>query len=878
MILRKIPITDIDLDEFERKLREFESSSPTISAVGASEYPRAEIAPRSGAKKSKNPKRSREKPRDPPMAASSVHPRHKPMRGARKTADIDDVERQLREVASSVLRKSLSPSETGDLIVGRDKRASGTFGRRINADTKAAGATSQLNRGQMVRWRAAIHLKTYSERSVISRCARSLALPLLLLSLGAGALVVLSPEGALTEIDPSLKNARTTEVGRDDHRPSQVEIATAASLDQSSSSSSMPTEQSAPAIASSVASPSGEAGPTQPPASPGDTPSPRAISPSETPSVEAHDGADVIPVGVVGDDQRQFPSPLEPAISPPSPTKQLLDVDAAPASPSPPQAEVLPTTPSLDVVVASRSGALQGEAMSEAPALDMAALPTPQALTSLSTIAPRQTPDGPPLPSPGIESNRASPGSSDDAVSAAPALAALSTAEVLTSLPAATPPSTSDEVPSPSPGIESNNSSPGSGDDVVSAAPDLAALASAEVSTSLPTATPPPASDEAPSPPLAVAKAHPTDEVVETPAQLMADQASQSVPAIMASPVSDNDAIAEIVESIPKPEATGSQIPAIAAHSADSRPQSNNEPFSEASAATFETSTALPPVVPSPSTNVLSSSQAENIASDETTHSRSTSVGEAAFEAATLLATRQAPARLPPEAFAQATPATAVEPAKPPAAQLFVAQGSIGAPGAALPLPLSLNSAPAGAMIVIHGIAAGSTLTVGRALGAGDWQVTAGELHDAALRPPQGFAGAMELEVELRLFDDSVADRKTLHLEWLSSAAAQPTRPAFVVRHLDPDELAALLKRGEAFIANGDLASARLVLQRAAEAGEAQAALSLAGTFDPIVLDRLGLQGQKADIEKARTWYQRAQQLGSTTAPRRLQLLAGYDQ
>jgi TPR repeat protein len=181
-------------------------------------------------------------------------------------------------------------------------------------------------------------------------------------------------------------------------------------------------------------------------------------------------------------------------------------------------------------------------------------------------------------------------------------------------------------------------------------------------------------------------------------------------------------------------------------------------------------------------------------------------------------------------------------------------------------------------MIVIHGLAAGSTLTEGRALETGSWQLTARELHDAVLRPPQGFAGAMELGLELRLPNDNVADRKTLHLEWTASAGSQATRPAFVIRQLGSDEVAALLKRGEGFIASGDLASARLVLQRAAEAGEAQAALSLAGTFDPIVLDKLGLQGQKADIEKARIWYQRAQELGSAAAPRRLQLLAGYDQ
>ena len=100
----------------------------------------------------------------------------------------------------------------------------------------------------------------------------------------------------------------------------------------------------------------------------------------------------------------------------------------------------------------------------------------------------------------------------------------------------------------------------------------------------------------------------------------------------------------------------------------------------------------------------------------------------------------------------------------------------------------------------------------------------------------------MELRLELRLANDSVVDLKTLHLEWVAPGVAQTTRPVLVVRHLDSDEVAALVKRGEDFIASGDLASARLVLQRAAEAGEAQAALLLAGTYDPIVLEKLRIQ------------------------------------
>ncbi|MBV8766107.1 MAG: hypothetical protein JOZ66_14445 [Hyphomicrobiales bacterium] len=248
------------------------------------------------------------------------------------------------------------------------------------------------------------------------------------------------------------------------------------------------------------------------------------------------------------------------------------------------------------------------------------------------------------------------------------------------------------------------------------------------------------------------------------------------------------------------------------------------------------------------------------------------------------MATQQMPASLtdisspPANTLAQPIRNSAVESTSPPIAQLIVAQKEFGAAGAALPLPVSLNGAPAGATVVIQGLAAGSTLTVGRSSEVGSWQLTAGELHDALLRPPQGFAGAMELGLELHLPDGSVADRKVLHLEWTASVGPKATKPAFVVRQLDPDEITALLKRGERFIAGGDLASARLVLQRAAEAGDAQAALSLAGTFDPIVLNRLGLRGQKADIERARIWYQRAQELGSAAAPSRLQFLAGYDQ
>ena len=55
-------------------------------------------------------------------------------------------------------------------------------------------------------------------------------------------------------------------------------------------------------------------------------------------------------------------------------------------------------------------------------------------------------------------------------------------------------------------------------------------------------------------------------------------------------------------------------------------------------------------------------------------------------------------------------------------------------------------------------------------------------------------------------------------------------------RRIDPDELAALLKRAKGLLAIGDITAARLLLERAADAQEADAALMLARTYDPQVL------------------------------------------
>jgi len=93
-------------------------------------------------------------------------------------------------------------------------------------------------------------------------------------------------------------------------------------------------------------------------------------------------------------------------------------------------------------------------------------------------------------------------------------------------------------------------------------------------------------------------------------------------------------------------------------------------------------------------------------------------------------------------------------------------------------------------------------------------------------------------------------------------------------RTLDQDEIAILYKRSQDLIAQGDIAGGRLLLTRAAEAGDARAALALGATYDVAVLGKLAVLGVAADAAKAKAWYAKAAELGSGEATKRLEVLA----
>jgi hypothetical protein len=96
--------------------------------------------------------------------------------------------------------------------------------------------------------------------------------------------------------------------------------------------------------------------------------------------------------------------------------------------------------------------------------------------------------------------------------------------------------------------------------------------------------------------------------------------------------------------------------------------------------------------------------------------------------------------------------------------------------------------------------------------------------------------------------------------------SAAPPRPSEPAVGLANDEMSRLIKRGQDFLNEGDFAAARLLFERAANTGSAEAALALGSTYDPSVIKQLGAVSVSPDIDRALKWYATAADRGSSDA------------
>ena len=83
-------------------------------------------------------------------------------------------------------------------------------------------------------------------------------------------------------------------------------------------------------------------------------------------------------------------------------------------------------------------------------------------------------------------------------------------------------------------------------------------------------------------------------------------------------------------------------------------------------------------------------------------------------------------------------------------------------------------------------------------------------------------------------------------------------------------EAAKLIARARALLSQGNIGAARIVLERAAESGSAQASFMLAETYDPAILSAWGTYGTRGEAAKAREHYAKAHAGGIQEAKDRL--------
>jgi hypothetical protein len=100
----------------------------------------------------------------------------------------------------------------------------------------------------------------------------------------------------------------------------------------------------------------------------------------------------------------------------------------------------------------------------------------------------------------------------------------------------------------------------------------------------------------------------------------------------------------------------------------------------------------------------------------------------------------------------------------------LIVQSSRGNLGELISLGLTIHGPAEGAVIIITGLLPGMEVSNGIEVDVDRWEMPATDVRHAWIAPPDDFVGSAVLTAELRLTDDSIADRQAIHLEWVPSS------------------------------------------------------------------------------------------------------------
>ncbi|MET0195034.1 MAG: hypothetical protein ABW200_16870 [Hyphomicrobiaceae bacterium] len=212
-------------------------------------------------------------------------------------------------------------------------------------------------------------------------------------------------------------------------------------------------------------------------------------------------------------------------------------------------------------------------------------------------------------------------------------------------------------------------------------------------------------------------------------------------------------------------------------------------------------------------------------------------------------------------------------------------------PAARTRLPIEINSpdAPArNSFLRIRGLPIAAALSDGHAIAPGSWAVPLNVLANLNVILPVGIQGSSDISIILVSVDGAIlAEARTVLAVEVTPVAARPEPPTGAIAiaprgdtvlapPLPPEErerAVGMHTKGQELLERGQVYAARKLFERAAEIGLAQAAVSLAATYDPEELNKLRVMGLPPDPAAARKWYEKARELGAAEASDRLRRL-----
>jgi TPR repeat protein len=199
-------------------------------------------------------------------------------------------------------------------------------------------------------------------------------------------------------------------------------------------------------------------------------------------------------------------------------------------------------------------------------------------------------------------------------------------------------------------------------------------------------------------------------------------------------------------------------------------------------------------------------------------------------------------------------------------------------PASKAPLAIRIESrdpVPPQAMLLVRGLSSAVQLSEGRMFGPGVWVVPLPSVSRLTVQAP---AEISRSDLTLTLV---TPDGKPLAEARITLYIAPPTFrdepvaavPLNVPNEAEKDAALKLLSKGDESIKAGNVAMAQKFYERAADRGLPEAAMALAGTYDPAELARMNAIGVEPNPALARKWYEKARALGALDADARLRRL-----